>query len=804
MLFTWLRNISFTMFRNYLKIAWRNLIRNKAFSIINISGLALGLACSMLIFLWVSDERAIDHFHENGDRLFQVYERNFYDGKTDAGYATQGLLADELKRNVPEIQYTSGFEYIVSPGTLSTAAVNEKINKALGFYAGEDFFSMFSFPLLRGKAQFSLQSPNSIAISRKMAEQFFGNADNAINKTILIDNREAYTVSAIFENIPAKSSFQFDFLLPWQDFVRQNKWVNNWGNTSPATYVQLKEGSDVNKVQAKIKDFIYNYKGKEPGLKTELALQRFGDKYLYSNFKNGNIDGGRIEYVKLFTVIAVFILIIACINFMNLATARSGKRAREIGLRKVIGAMRWSLIWQFLGEALLITCFSIITALLIAALMLPVFNSLTGKQMALPVTEPVFWLSMLGLLAGTGLIAGSYPALFLSSLDPLKVLKGKLKFGWAPVFFRQGLVVFQFSLSILLIVGMIVIYRQVDYIQSKNLGYDRGNLIYIPIEGNLVDRYSGFKEEAQQLPGIMSVSKMRNSPTVIEHHNNSISWPGKAPDLTVSFADGIVGYDFVKTLKLSLKEGRDFSKEFGMDSSNYIVNEAAVQKMGFKEPLGQTVSWGNRPGKIIGVLKDFHFNSMHQAIEPLILHVDDNWKWGTILVRVKPGETRAAVAGLEKLCKTMNPAFPFTYQFSDLEFEKLYRSEQVVSRLSNIFAFLAIFISCLGLFGLAAFAAEQRTKEIGIRKVLGASVSNIIALLISNFLRPVAIALIIAFPVAWYMMQKWLMGFQYKIEIGADVFVLTGVLTFLIAVFTVAFQSVKAAVADPAKNLRAE
>ncbi|PVD53651.1 hypothetical protein DC498_03810 [Terrimonas sp.] len=792
------------MIRNYFKIAWRNLTRNKAFSAINITGLALGLSCSMLIFLWVNDEKSIDNFHENGRKLFQVYERNFYDGKVDAGYSTQGLLADELKRNIPEIQYTSGFEYVVAPGTLSTAEANGKIIKMLGFFADADFFNMFSFPLLRGKAQASLQSPDKIAISRKMAEQFFGSADNAISKTVLIDIKAEYTVAAVFENLPANSSFQFDFLLPWQVFVKQNKWINNWGNTSPATYVQLKEGAAVNKVEAKIKDFIYNYTEKNKSFYTQLALQPFNQKYLYSNFKNGYIDGGRIEYVRLFTIIAIFILIIACINFMNLATARSGKRAKEIGLRKVIGAMRWSLIWQFLGEALLITFFSITAAFLIVVLMLPLFNSLTGKQLTLPIEDPVFWLSLLGLLAGTGLIAGSYPALFLSSLNPLKVLKGKLKFGWAPVFFRQGLVVFQFSLSILLIVGMIVIYRQMDYIQSKNLGYDRENLIYIPIEGSLADRYSSFKEQVQQLPGVMGISKMRNSPTVIEHHNNSIGWPGKAPDLTVSFADGVVGYDFIKTMKLSLKEGRDFSKEFGLDSANFILNETAVKKMGFENPVGQTVTWGNHPGKIIGVLKDFHFNSMHQAIEPLILRVDEDWSWGTILVRTKPRETKEAIAGLEKLCKTINPKFPFTYQFSDLEFEKLYRSEQVVSKLSNIFAFLAIFISCLGLFGLAAFTAEQRTKEIGVRKVLGASVSNILTLLVSNFLKPVGIALIIAFPLAWYIMHKWLMDFQYKINMGVDIFLLAGILTFLIAIFTVAFQSIKSALANPVKNLRVE
>lgn len=792
------------MIRNYFKTAWRNLIRNKAFSVINISGLALGLTCCLLIVLWIQDERQVDSFHKNGNQLYQVYERNFFDGKVSADYPTQGLLAQELKRVIPEIQYSSGYEYASAPGTLSTFEANNKVNKMGGLFAGDDFFNMFSYPLLQGTTQSALNSPGSIAISKKMAENFFGSAEKAFGQLIRFENKDELKVTAVFDKIPANSSQQFDFLRPWVDFVKENQWVTNWGNTDPATYVMLRNGTDPVKVEAKIKDFIYRYQQKDNSFRTELALQPYNEKYLHSSFKNGYIDGGRIEYINLFTIVAVFILLIACINFMNLATAQSAKRAKEVGLRKVVGALRSSLIKQFIGEAILLTLFAIIIAIGLTLILLPAFNTLTGKQLSLPFTQPFFWGAILGLLFTTGFTAGSYPALFLSSLNPVKVLKSGVKFGTGNTFLRQGLVVFQFSLSITLIVGMIVTYRQMNYIQTKNLGYDRDNLVYIPIEGELVKKYDLFKQEADKMPGILDISKMRNSPTIIEHHTGSISWPGKDPNLTISFADAVVGYDFVKTTKLQMKEGRDFSRQFGADSVSFILNETAVSRIGFKNPIGETVIWGNHPGKVIGVIKDFHFGSMHQTIDPLIIRLDENWTWGTILIRTEAGKTKEAIAALAKLCKEINPKFPFTYQFSDLEFAKLYKSEEVISKLSNYFAFLAIFISCLGLFGLATFMAAQRTKEIGVRKVLGASVPNIVAMLSGSFIKLVAISMLIAFPVSWWAMNKWLQNFAYKIEIGAWVFALAGTVTLTIALLTVSYQSIKAAIANPVKSLRAE
>src|SRR4029079_18229833 len=497
----------------------------------------------------------------------------------DANYPTQGLLAEELKKVIPEIQYASGFEYASAPGTLSTFEANNKVNKMGGLYAGTDFFTMFSYPLLEGNPRTALRSPGGIAISKKMAENFFGSADKAIGQLICFENKDELKITAVFENVPRNSSQQFDFLRNWDDFVKENEWVHNWGNTDPSTYIQLRKDADPLKVESKIKDFIYRYRQKDNSFRMELALQPYPSKYLHSSFKNGYVDGGRIEYVKLFMIAAVFILLIACINFMNLATAQSAKRAKEVGLRKVVGAARSSLIKQFIGEALLLTLFSIVIAIVLSAALLPEFNSLTGKQLSVPLTQPLFWLLTISLMIITGFVAGSYPALFLSSLNPVKVLKAGLKFGAGNIFLRRGLVVFQFTLSIILIVGMIVTYRQVNYIQSKNLGYDRENLLYIPIEGELANKYALFKQQAKEIPGVLNVSKMRNSPTIIEHHTGSISWPGMEPNLTVSFADGVVGYDFVKPMKLQLKEGRDFSREFGTDSVAYMLNETAVNKI---------------------------------------------------------------------------------------------------------------------------------------------------------------------------------------------------------------------------------
>jgi len=489
---------------------------------------------------------------------------------------------------------------------------------------------------------------------------------------------------------------------------------------------------------------------------------------------------------------------------MNLTTARSVKRAREIGVRKVVGAVRSVLIKQFIGESILVTSLAVIVSLVLLVLLLPLFNQITQKQIELPFNQVDFWLKLVAITLITGLVAGSYPALFLSSFNPVKVLKGTLKLDSGTTLFRKGLVVFQFTLSILLMVGMFVIYRQMDYVQTKNLGYDRQNLIYIPLEGNLLTKYPVFKETAANLPGVLAISKMKESPTVIEHHKDDLGWTGKDPNQHASFADAAVGYDFVKATHLTLVDGRDFSRDFGNDSASFILNETAVKRIGYVHAVGQPFKLGRVSGTIIGVVKDFHFNSMHDAIEPLVIRLDENPKWGSILVRTTAGKTKPVLAGLANICKNLNPNFPFTYQFSDEEYLKLYKSEQMVGTLCNYFACLAVFISCLGLFGLAMFTAAQRTREIGVRKVLGASESNIFILLSTSFLKPVLAGMLIAFPLAWYAMGQWLQHFAYKTTLEWWIFGIAGGVTVFIALLTVSFQSIRAALMNPVKSLKTE
>lgn len=536
-----------------------------------------------------------------------------------------------------------------------------------------------------------------------------------------------------------------------------------------------------------------------------MGIQRFDDMYLHSHFSaTGKLEGGRIEYVRLFSLVAIFILLIACINFMNLTTARSVKRAKEIGIRKVVGAFRIALVRQFIGEAILLAFIAIVVASGIVLLVLPAFNHLTNKQISFPFSSISFWFSILGLTLITGCISGSYPALFLSSFNPVTVLKGTLKLSSASSWLRKGLVVFQFVLSTVLIIGTIVVSKQINFIQTKNLGYDRENLIYIPLEGDLAKQYQVFKQQALNVPGIKLVSRISQTPTEIDNGTGGVDWDGKDPNVLPMFTQAAVGYDFVKTMNIQMLQGRDFSRDFPTDSVGYIVNQQALKKIAYKDPVGKRLTFWQKKGSIIGVIKDFHFNSLHVPVNALIIRLGETDDYGNILVRAEPAKTKQALAGLEKLCKQLNPKFPFTYQFSDEEYAKLYASEQMTGKLANYFSFLAIFISCLGLLGLAMFTAEQRTKEIGIRKVLGASVSSLFVLLSKEFLIFVLIALLIATPVAWWAMNKWLQEYYYRINISWWMFVIAGLAAVLIALVTVSFQAIKAAIANPVKSLRTE
>jgi len=789
------------MFKNYLKTAFRNLWKNKAFSVINIMGLTLGMACSFLIMLWVNDEYSVDAFHKNGTQLYSVYERQNHDGQLSAFHGSPGVMADEMKRVLPEVQYATNYAW----NDLSTFEANNKINKEDGNYAGQDFFKMFSYPLLQGNAITALQSPVDIAISKKMSEDFFGSPEEAIGKTVRYQNKKDLKISAVFDNVPKNSSVQFDYIINWQTFLDNNSWAKDWTNNGPPCYVMLRNGTDPRAFETKITRFLDKYNKEQTANDyIRLGIERYGDIYLHSNFKNGELSGGRIQYVQLFSIVAIFILLIACINFMNLTTARSVKRAKEIGVRKVVGAVRSSLIRQFIGEALLIVLLAVIIALALVMLILPQFNELTGKQITIPFYNTSFWLSIASLLLVTGFISGSYPALYLSSFNPVRVLKGSLKFSRSALWFRKGLVVFQFVLSIILIIGMMVVSKQVNYTQSINLGYDRENLIYIPLEGDLTAKYKLFKDQVLNMSGIKEVTRMTQNPTQIENGTGGVEWEGKDPRSGIEFTQAAVGYDFTKTMHAQMAQGRDFSKDFATDSVGYIINETALKIIGYKNPVGKPLTFWQKKGTIIGVIKDFHFNSLHTAINPLVLRLGENIEWGAALVRTEPGKTKQALASLEKVCKNLNPKFPFTYQFSDEEYQKLYRSEQIVSQLSNYFAFLAIFISCLGLLGLVMFTAEQRTKEFGIRKVLGASAGSLINLLSKEFLLLVFVAILVASPIAWLAMNKWLQDYVYRVDVTWGMFVIAGVLAILIALLTVSSQAIKAAVANPVKSLRTE
>jgi putative ABC transport system permease protein len=794
------------MFRNYLKTALRNLVRNKSFSAINLSGLALGMACSLLILMWVHDEYSMNAFHKNGDRLYSVYERQYYKDKVDAFHSTPGVLGDELKRIFPEVQYATGFAWMAE----KVFEVGDKNIKVTGSYAGPDYFKMFSYKLLQGNAQTALSRISDIAVSRSVAESFFGSAEAAINKTIRFDDSRDFIITSVYENAGLHESAKFDYLINWQALLEQNPWMKDWNvniNNGPRTLILLREGTDAGSFEKRIAHFMDSYfKEQQSGFRIELGIQRFADIYLHGNFKEGKIAGGRIEYVRLFTLIAVFILLIACVNFMNLTTARFMKRAKEIGVRKVAGALRLSIVRQFLGEALLIAGIAALMAVLLVYALLPAFNQLTQKQIALPFYTPLFWAAIAVLTIITGIVAGSYPAFFLSAFHPVKVLKGSMKTGPRAGMLRKGLVVFQFVLSIILILGTIVVSQQINYIQSKNLGYDKANLVSVRLEGNLLNQhnYQLFKQEALRKGGIGEMTRILQDPINMDAGTSHVEWQNKNPDEKYLFTWGAVGYDFTKTMGLQMVDGRDFSRGFPTDSNAFIINESALKLINYKDPIGKKITFWGKPWTIIGVIKDFHFNSLHTPIRPLMLKLGENETWGNALVRIEAGKTEKVLANLEQLSKELNPKFPFTYQFVDEEYHKLYKGEQVTQKLSGYFAFLAIFICCLGLFGLVMFTIEQRVKEIGIRKVLGANSISLFSRLAKDLLAPVFVALAIALPAGWWAMQNWLDDFAYRISLNIWVFILTATIVVIIALLSISFQAIKAVVANPMKALRTE
>ncbi len=789
------------MIQNYLKVAWRNLIRHKTFSAINILGLALGLASSLLILLWVQHERSIDRFHANGPRLYQVFENQQTTGNNlNTTPTTPQLLAPALVAELPQIERSVH----MTPLNLLLLAVGNQAYKERGMYASPDLFQLFSFPLVQGDPQTALVGPASIVISETVARKLFGRTD-VVGRSVRVGDNDDRQVTGVVQDIPETSSLKFDFVLPAGPYIRQTQPKPSWGRNGWRTFVLLHPNVNIDALNAKLLTFIQQH---EPTLtQFTTVIFPYQDTYLYSKFTNGQPDGGRIEYVRLFTTVAIFLLLIACINFMNLATARSAKRAKEVGIRKVVGAGRSYLMGQFVGEAVLMALLSLLAALVLVQILLPLFNQLTEKHMIIPYANPMYWAGLLGLAMATGLIAGSYPALFLSAFQPVQVLKGagpalRLRLKAGAVTFRQGLVVFQFALSLLLIIGTLIASRQMAYIRSKNLGIDRENVIYMRVEGELPKHFEPFRQALLQAPGVQSVTSSGEDPLYIGNSTTGVEWRGKPEDDNTLFYQLPVSYDFIKTMHIELVAGREFSKLFLADSSNYLINEEAARRMGMLQPLGQALTFEGVPGTIVGVVKNFHLNSLRVAIEPLVIYFGPSNT--NLVVRTQPGQTEQALASVEQLAKQFNPAYPFTYTFADDNFEKQYKSETLVGQLTRYFAGIAIVIACLGLFGLALFMAEQRTKEIGVRKVLGASAVSIVTLLSGDFLKLVIIAIAVASPIAWYAMARWLNGFAYRINIEWWVFALAGLLAIGIALLTVSFQSIKAALVNPVKSLRSE
>ena len=788
------------MFQNYLKTALRNLRMNTKFSAINIVGLSLGMACSLLMMLWVLDEWNRDVPPANADRLYAAVLRVTANGKTDAGYSTQGLLAEEIRRKVPDVEATSSYFWTM-PQTFSAG---DKVRKMPANYAGADYFRMFGYPLLEGSVAGALSGPLNLAISRKMAVEFFGSPAAAMGKTVRVDNRKDLQVSAVFADLPANVTDRFECLMNWDGFLAENDWLRRWGNSTPVTLVLLRKGADVTRVDRQLTHFLEAYIPSSPDLKRELGLQLQRNRYLYSRFENGAPTGGRIEYVRLFSLVAAFILLIACINFMNLSTARSARRAKEIGVRKVLGAERRSLVFQFIGESVLMAGMAGVLALAMVFVALPAFNGLTGKEIHLPLQQFYFWVTAGGLILVTGVISGSYPALFLSGFQPIRVLKGILPSGVGTGWLRKGLVVFQFTLSIMLILGTFLISQQVNYVLHKNLGYDRENLLYVQLEGDLPAKYAVFKTAALNMPGISAVSELSEPFTNLGNDSRDLDWEGKAPGVSVPIAVENVGLDLVRTMKLQMAMGRDFSADFPSDSNAFVLNEAAVEKIGFKDPIGKTLSFWGKKGPIIGVMKDFHFQSLHEAIRPIILRRDVADAYAVAVIRTRPGKTAEALSGLEKLCKQLNPKFPFSYQFPDEEYAKLYKSEQTTGKLGLLFALLAVVISCLGLLGLSMFALEQRIKEVGIRKVLGAELGSLFLLLSRELMLLVGVAFVIAAPLGRWVMQYWRDQFAYKAPVPWWVFVATGILVLAVSLLTIGWQVGRVVRANPAISLRSE
>ena len=794
------------MIKNYLKITFRNLRRNKVYSLINITGLSAGMAVAIIIGLWIWDELSFDKYHQNYDRIAIVKQNLTNNGEVRTQSAVPYPLAEELRS-----RYGSNFKHVVltsQPGNHILSFGEKKLMKG-GIYMEADGPELLSLKMLKGTRS-GLKDISSVLLSASAAKAYFGDGD-PMNKTIKIDNQLDVQVTGVYEDFPANTTMTgTQFIAPWQLFYNNTEWVRTmqdpWRPNAFNILTQLADNADFKNVSAKIKDAKLNKVNKELAKKKPtLFLQPMSQWHLYEEFKNGVNVGGRIQYIWLFGIIGVFVLLLACINFMNLSTARSEKRAKEVGIRKSIGSSRTQLVRQFFVESLLMVFISFIVSVLLAQLALPFFNEVAGKKMAILWESPVFWVLSILFTVITGVVAGSYPALYLSSFEPVKILKGTFKVGrWASVP-RKVLVVVQFSVSVTMIIGTIIVFRQIQFTKNRPLGYNINGVVTMPMSTTEIhNHFETVKNELQKTDAIISMAESASPLTGLWSSTSGIEWQGKDPNLAVDFLVERVSHDYGKTISWQLVDGRDFSKDFSGDSTNIILNEAAVKFMGLRKPVGETIKWFGELYKVIGVSKDMVMQSPYEPVRPSIFALAA----GTpdfIIAKLNPTVSpHKAVADIETVFKKFNPAQPFEYRFVDAEYAHKFGNEERIGRLAGFFAMLAIFISCLGLFGMSSFIAEQRIKEIGVRKVLGASVFNVWRLLSKDFILLVIVSLFIAIPLAWYFMHSWLQNYTYHTNVSWWIFAVAAVGALIITMLTVSFQAIRAGIANPVKSLRTE
>jgi len=804
---------SLVMFKNYITITLRNIIRHKGYSFINIAGLALGMSCCLLITLWVLDELSFDRFHENAANLYRVEQEQLYSGEPYHVNVTPYPMGPALKTDIPEV--ADATRYVRTGGMLVRYGEKAFFENAI-WGVDPSFLTMFTFPLKFGDKNSALSDPLSIVVTEEMAEKYFG-GENPVGKVLSINNRFDVTVTAVAENVPDNSYFSFDMLLPYELLRMAGRTNENWGSNSIVTFIQLHPNSliaDVNEkmsvlrhkyvatlIEESYPDFLEEWSSRP---RVEFMVRPLTDLRLHAYFGFGK-PMGAIQYVYIFSTIALFVLLIACINFMNLSTARSANRAREVGMRKVVGALKKQLVAQFYGESVIFACIALAIALIIVSLLLPTFNTLSGKEIT--ADQLASWkivVSMIAITLITGVVAGSYPALFLSRFKPATVLKGAVRSGVKSSAFRKTLVVVQFTLSIFLIIGTFVVYNQIGFMRNKQVGYDKEHLMYIRLRGDMRSSYSTLKKELVNDPRILGVTGCFQLPTYNSSNSGGADWDGKDPEESVLIGTNNVDFDFTETMKIEMKEGRSFSYDFPSDTSTaFLVNEKVADLMGKESVVGERFSFIGVDGTIIGVMKNFHFKPVRDQIEPLALVIAPN-NINYVLIRITPGDITASVDYVKSTWERVIPDYPFEYSFLDSLFDRMYRTEQRMGDLLKNFSVLAVLIACLGLFGLASFTAEQRTKEIGIRKVLGATAPGITMLLCREFLKLIIVSNLVAWPAAWFILNNWLQDFAYRTNLGVNVFVLTGILTLLVALITVSFQAVRAALLNPVNSLKYE